>query len=199
MASPDRPRACPNCGTEVASTDRVCWRCYRPLPPPTPPPPQPKHRRRRRLPTSVLFTAVLAVALGGYFWHVRSSPTGALLAYLRAEEAGDVRTAYRLLSLRSRMMINPEDLTVTGRKSATTPIYVVRSVEREHGGAKVTLDVTVAEPSGAAPGTSTVCMYMAHEGGAWRVDMVRTSQAQANNVMIGEHGWLRLWLGGGRK
>jgi hypothetical protein len=142
---------------------------------------------------------VAAVALGGYFWHVRSSPTGTLLAYLRAEEAGDVKTAYRLLSSRSRMMIKPEDLTPIERASAISPVYVVRSVEREPAGAKVTLDVTVAGPDQTAPSTTTACMYMVREGGGWRVDMVRTSQAQANNVMVGEHGWLRFWLGGGRK
>jgi hypothetical protein len=197
--APEKPRECPNCGTVVANTDRLCWHCYRSLPPPPRPKPEPVRRRRRRLPTSTIVAIGVIIALGGYFWHVRSSPTTTLMAYLRAEQDGDVKTAYRLLSVRSRQMIKPEDMA-NKAPSGTTPIYVVRDVEPQNGGAKITLDVTVEGGEGVAPSQQRAAMYMVREQGHWRVDMVRTCQAQAGNVVIGEHGWFRFWTTGpGRK
>jgi len=199
--TPEKPRECPNCGTVVASTDRLCWHCYRSLPPPPRPKPEPvQRRRRRRLPTSTIVAIAVILVLGGYYWHVRSSPTTALMAYLRAEQVGDVKTAYRLLSVRSREMIKPEDMAKQAPRADSSPIYVVRDVEPQNGGARITLDVTVEGGDGVAPSQQRAAMYMVREQGRWRVDMVRTCQAQVGNVMIGEHGWFRFWsTGPGRR
>jgi hypothetical protein len=199
MPTPDKPRQCPHCRTEVAATDRVCWHCYRALPAPAPPTPVPTHHRRRRVSTTPIIAGLLIVALGGYFWHVRSSPTTALMAYLRAQQSGDVKTAYRLLSVRSREMIRPEDMATREGESKSGPVFVVRDVEHQNGSAKITLDATATPADGSATSTMTCCMYMVREEGGWRVDMVRTSQAQAGNVMIGGQGWFRMWTGTGRR
>jgi len=197
MLPPDKPRQCPNCGTEVASSDQVCWRCYRSLPPPTPPQPQPSRpRRRKRVPVSALLLGAVIFVLGGYLWYVWSSPTTALVAYLRAEQARDVKTAYRLLSVRSQKMIRPEELTRSRRARDSALVFAVRSVEREDSSAKVTLEVSAVTANSIAPPRSTYTMYMVREGGGWKVDMVRTSQVQAGDVMVGEHGWFRLWSTG---
>lgn len=191
------PRKCPNCGIEVAATDQVCWRCYRSLPEPTPPPPAPRQRRRWQLPVSPLLAGALVAAVGMYFWHVHSSPTTALMAFLRAEAAGDVKRAYELLSVRSREMVRPEALAEAKQPRqarAPMPTYVVREVKRDNGSAQITLEVIAAAPNGQAPTKSTCCMYVVREGGGWKVDMVRTSQEQVGSrVLVGEHGWFRLW------
>jgi hypothetical protein len=146
------------------------------------------------LPTSTVVAIAVIVGLGGYFWHVRSSPTTALMAYLRAEQEGDVKTAYRLLSLRSRSLIKPEEMADKGTQSDSQPIYAVRAVEAQNGGgAKITLDVMAPGGDATTPSQRSVAMYMVREEGAWRVDMVRTCQAQVGNAMIGEHGWFRFW------
>lgn len=125
------------------------------------------------------------------------------MTYLQAQHSGDVRTAYRLLSVRSREMINPEELQAAsqapGSAPGPAPVYAIRSVEPDNGGVKITLDVTTSQASSTPPAKSVCCMYLVREGGSWKMDMVRTSREQMGDVMVGQHGWFRLWstkLGG---
>ena len=118
------------------------------------------------------------------------------MTYLRAEQSGDVKTAYRMLSIRSRRMIQPEEMTRPSNQSKSAPVYIVRDVEYRNGSAKVTLDATSAQSDETAPSATTCCIYMVREQGVWRVDMVRTSLGESGNVMLGGQGWFRMWMSG---
>jgi len=146
-----------------------------------------------------VLAAVLIVALCGYTWYVRSSPTTALMAFLRAQDAGDVKTTYELLSLRSRMVMEPEAVARTSQRAPPRPTYVVREVKRKDGSAEVVLDVIVEVPDEAAPGRHTCSIYMVHEAGRWRVDMVHIGEAGlGDDAVLSDLDWLRMWRGGPR-
>jgi hypothetical protein len=177
MGSADKPRLCPNCGTEVAAVDMICWRCYRRLPPPAPPQPKPVRRRRSRVSASAIMAAVVILGLSGYLWYVRTSPTAALTAFLRAQASGDVKAMYELMSIRSRVMMGPEVLAQEGTAAVSPSAYVVRSVKREGDTAKVVLSVTPLDPSASATAVEWP-VYMIWEAGRWRVDVVRTTEGE---------------------
>lgn len=192
MAPAEVPIRCPNCGTEVALVDTICWRCYRRLPPPPRPQPAPARRRRSSgFPATTLAVTVLIAGLGLYLWHVRSSPTAALTAFLRAQASGDVKAMYELMSLRSRDLMAPEALVEQAQRRGRENAYVVRSVKREEGGAEITVEVILA---GAAAGAAPVLWHahMVREQGGWRMDMVRTDpEALGPNAPITQRDLIR--------
>jgi hypothetical protein len=197
MATPDKPRRCPNCGTEVAVVDTICWRCYRRLPPLPRPQPTPVRRRRRRsVPASTLIAALLVTGLGGYLWYVRCSPTAALTAFLRADASGDVKAMYELLSMRSRDMLGPEILAERAAAAHPPFSFVVRSIKRDDTSAEITLGAVPTE-AGANPDATTWRVYMVWEQGRWRVDMVRMGQeAIGGDTPVSPRDLRRLWKTG---
>ncbi len=176
MPAPNEPRRCPNCDTEVALVDTICWRCYHRLPPP-PPPAAVRRRRHLRVPVPSAVAGLLIAGLGGYLWYVRSSPTAALTAFLRAQSSGNVKAMYELLSARSRNLLDPETLAKPAHAPAAPQGFVVRSVQRDDWGALITL--AVPSISGGAEGPAVWRVHMVREAGRWRVDMVGTVEAEA--------------------
>lgn len=187
MAPADKPRLCANCGVEVAPADTSCWRCFRPLPPVPVAEHAPAPRRRRlQIPASTVVVALFLIGLGAYLWYVRTSPSAALTAYLRAEASGDVRAMYDLMSYRSRDIFSPEAAAQSRPADAGRLDIAIRSVRVERDRAEITANVAGA--------SSPTRIYMVRENGRWRVDMVEAAYAGTRGL-LSPRDWLMMRRG----